>query len=177
MAETFPLRVHRPRTLANALRAYRLLVDGRELVTISSGEVVTLHVPHGSRQLVAKIDWVRSRPLDLAELAATPDPAVDCLTSHNPIDLIRAGFGLQSDHITFARHDPTRSAADDTRKLTVRLREAGLWVVGCAFAGVMLTRTVDNFDVSAALAEQIERGLGVLAGLAAVVGGALILRK
>jgi hypothetical protein len=177
MLDTFTLRIHRPRTLAYGLRRFRLLVDGVELATLESGATLALSVPHGSRELVAKVDWVKSRPLALAALAQTAEPTVDCLANLHPLDVLKASFGLPSDHIRFVAHDATRPKDDDLGKLSVRAREGVLWVAGCALAAVFLVLILHNLELSPAVEAPLTSAIGLLAALMALAGGWVVLRK
>ncbi len=47
----------------NRLREIGVYVDGKKLGTISNGETKTFDVPPGTHQLMAKIDWCRSKEL------------------------------------------------------------------------------------------------------------------
>lgn len=47
----------------NRLREIGVYVDGKKLGTVSNGETKTFTVPAGTHQLMAKIDWCRSREL------------------------------------------------------------------------------------------------------------------
>ena len=58
------LRVHRdPNVWADRLRAYRLVVDGRERGAIKEGETLEIELPPGDHSVWMKIDWARSRKL------------------------------------------------------------------------------------------------------------------
>ena len=47
------------------LRAYKLIVDGRAVAAVRSGEEQTVAVEPGSHRVWTKIDWCRSQILDV----------------------------------------------------------------------------------------------------------------
>jgi hypothetical protein len=50
---------------ANRLRSYKIVIDGQTLATIGRGEDATVAVAAGRHRVRAKIDWGRSRDIDL----------------------------------------------------------------------------------------------------------------
>lgn len=61
--------LQRPIELINGMRTYRIFVDGQRVGRIRSGGTLELHLEPGEHEVIAKIDWCRSRPykLHLAE--------------------------------------------------------------------------------------------------------------
>jgi len=49
---------------ADRLRAYKIILDGENVGSISNGEKVDLNVPAGEHELYLKIDWARSNKLN-----------------------------------------------------------------------------------------------------------------
>jgi hypothetical protein len=48
----------------DALRAYRVVVDGERIGKIRDSETVTLEIAEGAHELWLTVDWVRSRAID-----------------------------------------------------------------------------------------------------------------
>ena len=59
------IRVTRSTSYADRIRAYRILIDGRQQATIKAGQNVDIPVTAGHHSVVAKIDWCGSPTLDL----------------------------------------------------------------------------------------------------------------
>jgi hypothetical protein len=59
------IRVTRPTSFVDALRAYRIIVDGVESARINSGKTVDVPVNPGSHSVVAKVDWCGSQTVCL----------------------------------------------------------------------------------------------------------------
>jgi hypothetical protein len=51
--------------LVDRLRSYKVVVDGQTAATLRRGEDVVVPVPAGHHAVKAKIDWGRSREIDL----------------------------------------------------------------------------------------------------------------
>ena len=64
------ISVTRDSGYADALRAYQVVLDGRELGDLRPGETRTFDVAPGAHTLTMKIDWCGSKPL---EIALAPD--------------------------------------------------------------------------------------------------------
>jgi hypothetical protein len=67
-------------TYADRLRAYRVLVDGQHVASVRDGEVVATPIDAGEREVELRIDWARSRRLQVKavpggeiRLAASPN--------------------------------------------------------------------------------------------------------
>src|SRR5690349_11367180 len=59
------LTVHRPKRFRDVLRAYQICVDGTLAAEIRSGGSVTIEITPGHHEVVAKIDWCSSPPVDV----------------------------------------------------------------------------------------------------------------
>jgi hypothetical protein len=58
------LSIARPRQYADALRQYRVLIDGAEAAKIRPGQAIDIDLPPGRHRVVAVIDWARSNPYE-----------------------------------------------------------------------------------------------------------------
>ncbi len=59
------IRVKRSTSYPDRIRAYRILVDGQEMVRLNDGQSVELPVISGRHTIVAKIDWCSSPTLNV----------------------------------------------------------------------------------------------------------------
>lgn len=66
---------------ADIYRRYKVLIDGEQIGAIRRGERQTFEVAPGTHQVMLKIDWGRSNPVDVhveegetAELFCQPNP-------------------------------------------------------------------------------------------------------
>ena len=57
--------VARDTTVPDALRAYSVLVDGREVGALKAGESLSVDVQPGRHTLALKIDWCGSKSLEV----------------------------------------------------------------------------------------------------------------
>jgi hypothetical protein len=57
------LKIHRANDYINALREYRLFVDGQKIGTISNNQTKDFEIPAGRHTLIARIDWCSSPEL------------------------------------------------------------------------------------------------------------------
>ncbi|MCQ2478887.1 MAG: hypothetical protein MJ091_06780 [Clostridia bacterium] len=57
------LEIQRKRSItgSDALRAYKIFIDGKEVESIKSGETKTVNLPEGLHTMQLKIDWCSSR--------------------------------------------------------------------------------------------------------------------
>lgn len=55
----------RPWQLANLNRTFEILVDGVRRTCIKNGKMMMLALPLGEHEIVARIDWCRSKPVML----------------------------------------------------------------------------------------------------------------
>jgi hypothetical protein len=62
------IRVVRGSSYADRLRAYKLFVNGVQVGTIARNSSVDIPVPSGPLTLEARIDWGRSRPINIQAL-------------------------------------------------------------------------------------------------------------
>ena len=77
------VRVHRePTARADRLRAYRLVVDGRERGTIKEGETLEVELPPGDHRVWMKLDWAKSRELIIS---GEEDANLRCRGNGNPL--------------------------------------------------------------------------------------------
>ena len=73
-----------PKGRADRLRAYRVVVDGEPVARIKPGESRDIAVQPGSRRICMKMDWVRSRVLQLT-ISAGEVISVRCYDRMNPL--------------------------------------------------------------------------------------------
>ena len=59
------LIITRKSEFVNALRDYRIYLNGKEIGTISNGETEEFVIPEGTNTLIAKIDWCGSQELKI----------------------------------------------------------------------------------------------------------------
>ena len=74
------LTIKRDSGYADRLRRYRVLVDGSEIGKIGNGETKTFQVAPGKHELLLKIDWCRSKPI---EFLASEGASVTFLAKSN----------------------------------------------------------------------------------------------
>jgi hypothetical protein len=60
---TCKLRIIRHSGYADALRSYKIIINGSEVGTIAKNAVLDIEVPSGSLRIEARLDWGRSQPL------------------------------------------------------------------------------------------------------------------
>ncbi len=53
----------RSRHLATRLWVFQIVIDGRPTASISAGQTAVIDLPAGHHDVVARVDWWRSRPL------------------------------------------------------------------------------------------------------------------
>jgi len=61
--QTRRLTIRRPSQYADKARAYRIFVDGAPAGTIKAGGEISLDLPPGEHEILARIDWCRSNAL------------------------------------------------------------------------------------------------------------------
>jgi hypothetical protein len=59
------IKIHRPKEYINSLRAYEIFVDGSKAGEIKNGAVTDLQVPPGKHSVSLKIDWAKSKQLEM----------------------------------------------------------------------------------------------------------------
>ncbi|MCB7479866.1 hypothetical protein [Christiangramia sediminis] len=59
------LLVKRNSEWANKMRSFDLYLNGRKFAEIKDKQVLSFEIPEGKYQLMAKIDWCGSQPLDI----------------------------------------------------------------------------------------------------------------
>src|SRR5262245_13360398 len=60
-----PVLLARPWQFANLLREFEVLIDGEPVARLRNGHGVAIPVACGKHEVVAKIDWCRSRPVTI----------------------------------------------------------------------------------------------------------------
>jgi hypothetical protein len=65
---TCMLRIVRRSGYADALRSYRIFINGTAVGSIARNSVLDLEVPSGPLTIEARVDWGRSRPLAIEAL-------------------------------------------------------------------------------------------------------------
>ena len=93
---TCMVRIMRPSGYADALRSYKIFVNGTAVGSIARDSVLDLEVPSGSLTIEARLDWGRSRPLTTA---AVPGKRIDIEVSNHwgaLLALWGATFGYRS---------------------------------------------------------------------------------
>jgi hypothetical protein len=59
------IKIQRTSDYINAVRNYRLFIDGKKIGTLSNGQRKEFEIPPGQHTLVAKIDWCSSPNLSI----------------------------------------------------------------------------------------------------------------
>lgn len=77
--KTSVLRVFRRTGSTDALRKYKILVNGTEVGAIARNSVIDFQVPTGRLKVSARIDWSRSQPI---MIDAKPDKIIEIEVSH-----------------------------------------------------------------------------------------------
>ena len=54
------IKIQRTNDYINAVRNYRLFIDGQKIGTLSNGQIIDFEIPSGRHSVVAKIDWCSS---------------------------------------------------------------------------------------------------------------------
>lgn len=68
------IRFVRPPGFADAIRSYRIVLDGRQVGTIARNTTLEVKVPAGTHSLEASVDWGRSKPL---AVTTAPDQTIE----------------------------------------------------------------------------------------------------
>jgi hypothetical protein len=161
----------------NRIRAYRVFVDHREVGKVKNGETTTFEVSSGKHVLSVKVDWARSAPLEVA-VEAGGNVEVDCITSPDPVQIMRAGFGRPSTHLSLHRRDQPGAVSENAKRLTrvdtSGVKNALLWFVSCIVVGFVVSLIVSGAVQPAELADSISYALGQLSVLLGVVGAVWI---
>ncbi len=58
------IKIERDSGIADRLRVYKVILDGKAVGEIKNGQEVTLEVSKGTHQLYLKIDWCRSNTVN-----------------------------------------------------------------------------------------------------------------
>ena len=83
---------------ADRIRAYRVLIDGLEVGTISNGESMTFSVEPGPHEIVLKIDWCSSNTVKF-DLSGNGTARFQCGSNLRGIGLLLSFY-----YIFFARN-------------------------------------------------------------------------
>jgi hypothetical protein len=86
-------------------RAYKVLVDGEDRGAVKHGEGVEIEVEPGSHEVQMKVDWARSRTLEV-NLAEGERAEFVCAPNASPLTAIFYAFFRRSDYIRLERSDP-----------------------------------------------------------------------
>ena len=54
------IKIQRTNDYINAVRNYRLFIDGKKIGTLNNGQIKDFEIPSGRHSIVAKIDWCSS---------------------------------------------------------------------------------------------------------------------
>jgi len=163
------ISIQRDSCLANRIRAYRVLLDGVEVARVQNGATVTFDAPVGTHELKVKFDWIRSRPLNV-QVPVDGTLLVRCSTSGNPLEMLKAGLGMSSSHLTLTIVDG--SAAEQVAPIStgVRLRKAGIWLGGSIAVGFVLAMVVGSLSLPAASEARLSGLVGQVTGFVGVLG-------
>ena len=90
------LRIIRRSGFADALRSYKIFINGKAVGSIARDSVLDLEVPSGPLTIEARVDWGRSRPL---AIEAVPGKKFEIEVSNHwgaLLSLWGATFGYRS---------------------------------------------------------------------------------
>ena len=65
MEENAVIQVERDKSMTDALRAYKVVVDGETAGKVRRGKRVRVDVAPGQHEVWMKIDWTKSAPIEL----------------------------------------------------------------------------------------------------------------
>ena len=74
------LRIIRRSGYADALRSYKILINGTAVGSVALNSVLDLEVPCGPLEIEARVDWARSSPL---AIEAVPGKKIEVEVSNN----------------------------------------------------------------------------------------------
>lgn len=129
------LTITRPDQLANLVRRYRLIVDGKEVVAIPGGHVVDIELPPGRHRIIAAVNWARSNPIEF-ELSDDEHIVLEigsnCAGWQLPLQILY--FTIWSDRCLFLKRagDPTPAIS-----LVPRFSIRGIMIVVACVALLM----------------------------------------
>lgn len=175
MTDSATLTLVRVKAHPNRLRAYRILVDDREIGVVKNGETFSATLAAGRHRVIAKIDWLKSAPLEVTCVAGTT-AFVRCQTSGHPIEILNATLGRPSQHLVLSMHDSgvadgtPDGAAAQSDSFAQRMKRAAVWFGACIAVGIVLAVLVDNDEVSPALTARRHFLIGQLTGFIGVLG-------
>ena len=99
---TCSVKLIRGSVYIDALRRYKIFVNGAQVGTVARGAVLDIEVPRGPLTIEARIDWCRSRSLTVE---ATPDRRIEIEVSNDwgaLLELWAITFGFRS-YLTLKR--------------------------------------------------------------------------
>ncbi|MCA9115202.1 MAG: hypothetical protein KDA79_08945 [Planctomycetaceae bacterium] len=179
MPEEALLHVLRCKAHPNRIRAYKLLLDGREIGVVRNGQLFEATIPPGEHVLIAKVDWARSRPLSF-QCTAGERVSIRCETSADPVAILKAGFGLPGDHLRLSLRSQENLEPDEAEQSAhkaIRKRQLlrGLaWAIGCFIVGGLTAAALEGADTPRRVTTARQELAGQLTGFIAVVGGSWI---
>jgi hypothetical protein len=85
MDETAVIHVERNKKMGDAMRAYKVVVDGETAGKVRRGKTVSVDVAPGSHEVWMKIDWTKSRPIEV-ELQAGEEATLLCAPNRSALE-------------------------------------------------------------------------------------------
>src|SRR5947209_11186025 len=79
------IRVERNKSMTDALRAYKVIVDGETVGKLRRGKSVRVEVAPGSHEVWMKVDWTKSAPIEL-ELHPGEEAMLLCAPNRKPLE-------------------------------------------------------------------------------------------
>jgi hypothetical protein len=92
MDEKAVLQVERDKSMTDALRAYKVIVDGETVGKVRRAKSLSVDVAPGPHEVWMKIDWTKSAPV---ELELQPGEKVTLICSPNRSALASPGRSLK----------------------------------------------------------------------------------
>jgi len=71
------IRIKRGAGYVDLVRAYTVVLDGRQVGTLRRGKEIVLHTPAGPHTLQVKIDWCSSKPISFS-IAEEQSTSFEC---------------------------------------------------------------------------------------------------
>lgn len=95
------LEIQRKRSLtgSDALRAYKVFIDGAEVESIKSGETKSINLPEGLHTLQLKIDWCSSREVSFSIKENSVTYAKCCPAGKGALSVVST-FANKNNYIT-----------------------------------------------------------------------------
>ena len=92
MEENAVIQVERDKSMTDALRAYKVVVDGETAGKVRRGKRVRVDVAPGPHEVWMKVDWTKSAPI---ELELQPGEEATLICSPNRSALSSPGSNLK----------------------------------------------------------------------------------